>query len=126
MSGRMKPSWLRVGTNRARLFARPLHAVYPGPFLVNRVTNAGTFQRKHTLLSIANPLTPHHIGLEDRDDRIWSIYFGTALLAKVDERDLIVRDRSLVTLRRPCDRLPILQQNSVTYLPACSITIPAY
>lgn len=25
-------------------------------------------------------------------DGIWSIYFGTVLLAKVDERDLIIRD----------------------------------
>jgi hypothetical protein len=26
------------------------------------------------------------------DDGIWSIYFGTVLLGKVDERDMIIRD----------------------------------
>jgi hypothetical protein len=56
------------------------------------VTNAGTFRLKHKLLSIANALKQHHIGLDETDDGIWSIYFGTVLLAKVDERDMIIRD----------------------------------
>ncbi len=65
---------------------------YPGHFLVKRVTNAGTFRLKHKLLFIANALKQHHLGLEETDDGIWSIYFGTVLLAKVDERDMILRD----------------------------------
>jgi hypothetical protein len=44
------------------------------------------------LLFIANALKQHHLGLEETDDGIWSIYFGTVLLAKVDERDMIIRD----------------------------------
>jgi hypothetical protein len=31
-------------------------------------------------------------GLDETDDGIWSIYFGTVLLGKVDERDMIIRD----------------------------------
>jgi putative transposase len=65
---------------------------YPGHFLVKRVTNAGTFRLKHRLLFIANALTQHHIGLEEVGDGIWSIYFGTVLLGRVDERDFIIRD----------------------------------
>ena len=65
---------------------------YPGHFIVKRVTNAGTFRLKHQLLFIANALKPHHIGLDETDDGIWSIYFGTVLLGKVDERDMIIRD----------------------------------
>ncbi|HEV2084499.1 MAG TPA: hypothetical protein VGR09_05420 [Gemmatimonadales bacterium] len=65
---------------------------YPGHFLVKRVTNAGTFRLKHKLLFIANALKQHHIGLEETDDGIWSIHFGTVLLAKVDEREMIIRD----------------------------------
>jgi hypothetical protein len=34
----------------------------------------------------------HHIGLDETDDGIWSIYFGTVLLGKVDERDMLIRD----------------------------------
>jgi hypothetical protein len=37
-------------------------------------------------------LQQHPIGLEETDDGVWSIYFGTVLLAKVDERDMIIRD----------------------------------
>ena len=65
---------------------------YPGHFIVKRVTNAGTFRLKHKLLFIANALKQHHIGLDETDDGIWSIYFGTVLLGKVDERDMIIRD----------------------------------
>jgi transposase InsO family protein len=65
---------------------------YPGHFFVKRVTNAGTFRLKHKLLFLANPLKQHLIGLEETDDGIWSIYFGTVLLGKVDERDMIIRD----------------------------------
>jgi hypothetical protein len=65
---------------------------YPGHFIVKRVTNAGTFRLKHKLLFIANALKQHHLGLDETDDGIWSIYFGTVLLGKVDERDMIIRD----------------------------------
>ncbi|MGQ0703728.1 MAG: hypothetical protein ACT4PM_11410 [Gemmatimonadales bacterium] len=65
---------------------------YPGHFIVKRVTNAGTFRLQHKLLFIANALKRHHIGLEETDDGIWSLDFGTVLLGKVDERDMIIRD----------------------------------
>lgn len=65
---------------------------YPGHFLVKRVTHAGTFRLKHKLLFIANALQTHHIGLEEIDDGIWSIYLGAVLLARVDEREFVIRD----------------------------------
>lgn len=64
---------------------------YPGHFLVKRVTNAGTFRFKHRLLFIANALKQHQIGLEEVDTGIWSIYFGPVLLARLDERDYLIR-----------------------------------
>ncbi len=64
---------------------------YPGHFLVKRVTNAGTFRFKDRLLFIANALKQHHIGLEETDAGVWSIYFGPVLLARLDERDYIIR-----------------------------------
>jgi hypothetical protein len=59
---------------------------------VKRVTNAGTFRLKHRLVFIANALKQHPIGLEEVADGIWSIYFGRVLLARLDERDYILRD----------------------------------
>jgi putative transposase len=65
---------------------------YPGPFVVKRVTNAGTLRLKHRLLFIANALKQHHIGLEEIDDGLWSIYCGSVLLGRVSERDFVIRD----------------------------------
>jgi putative transposase len=61
---------------------------YPGHFVVKRVTNAGTFRFKHKLLFIANALKQHHIGLEEVDDGIWSIFFGVVLLGKINEKEM--------------------------------------
>jgi hypothetical protein len=36
-------------------------------------------------------LAPHTIGLEEVDDGIWSIYCCDVLLARLDERDSIIR-----------------------------------
>jgi transposase InsO family protein len=64
---------------------------YPGHFLVKRITNAGTFRFKRRLLFISHALAPHTIGLEEVDDGIWSIYFCDVLIARLDERDPIIR-----------------------------------
>src|SRR6267142_6801233 len=64
---------------------------YPGHFLVKRITNAGTFRFKRRLLFISHALAPHTIGLEEVDDGIWSIYFCDVLLARLAERDSIIR-----------------------------------
>jgi putative transposase len=64
---------------------------YPGHFLVKRVTDAGTFRFQHRLLYIANALVDQHIGLEETDDGVWSIYFNTVLIATLDEREYIIR-----------------------------------
>jgi putative transposase len=64
---------------------------YPGHYLVKRVTSAGTFRFKDRLLFIANALQAHRIGLEESDAGIWSIYLGSVLLGRLDERDHIIR-----------------------------------
>ena len=65
---------------------------YPGHFLVKKITTGGTFRFGPKLIYVANALAHHHIGLDERDDGIWSVFFNTVLLAKLDERDLILRD----------------------------------
>jgi putative transposase len=64
---------------------------YPGHYTIKRVTNAGTIRFKHRLLFIANALKQNLIGLEEADDGVWSIYLCNVLLARVDERDFIIR-----------------------------------
>jgi transposase InsO family protein len=63
---------------------------YPGHFLVKRVTNAGTIRFKDRLLFLANALQQHHVGLEETDDGLWSLYLGAVLLGKINEREMKV------------------------------------
>jgi putative transposase len=70
---------------------RVLPFEYPGHYLTKRVTNAGTIRLKTRLLFLANALKQHVVGLEEVDDGIWSIHFCNVLLARVDERDHILR-----------------------------------
>lgn len=87
---------LETPASRYRSSPRPLPPrlpaiEYPGHFLVKRVTDAGTFRFQQRLRYIANALVDQWIGLEERDDGVWSIYFNTVLLATLDERDFILR-----------------------------------
>ena len=68
---------------------RPIE--YPGHYIPKRVTNAGTLRFKTRLLFIANSLKQHVVGLEEVGDGVWSLYFCNVLLARVDERDYILR-----------------------------------
>ncbi len=64
---------------------------YPGHFLVRKVCNAGTFRFKNRQPFLSSTLKQEHIGLEEVDDGVWSIYFYTRLLARISERDFQVR-----------------------------------
>jgi len=64
---------------------------YPGHYSPKRVTNAGTIRFKKRLLFIANSLKQQVLGLEEVEDGVWSIYFCNVLLARIDERDYVLR-----------------------------------
>ena len=64
---------------------------YPPHYIVKKVTDAGTFRFQNHLVYMANSLVDQHIGLEETDDGVWSIYFNTVLLATLDERDFMIR-----------------------------------
>ena len=64
---------------------------YPGHYVVKKITTGGTFRFHNRLLFLSNALTHHHIGLEEVDTGVWNIYFNTVLLAKLDERDYVIR-----------------------------------
>jgi len=59
---------------------------YPGHFVVRRVSNAGTFRLNKAQRFLSAALAQHHIGFEEIDDGLWSIYFYDTLLARLDER----------------------------------------
>ena len=54
---------------------------------MKKVTFAGTVRFQYRLLYIATALCDHLVGFDETDDGIWSLYFNTVLLGKLDERD---------------------------------------
>jgi len=83
------PAARYVGSPRAYSAQLP-PLEYPGHFLVKRVTHAGTIRFKDRLLFLANALKQHHVGLEEREDGLWSLYLGAVLLGTIDERAMKV------------------------------------
>ena len=57
---------------------------------MKRVTYSGTIRFQHRLPFLANALEDHHVGLEESDDGIWSLYLGSVLLGKIDEATMKV------------------------------------
>ena len=71
--------------------ARPFPSVlprieYPGHFEVRRVSRNGGIRWKSGWLNVSHPLIDEHVGLEEVDDGIWDLYFGSLLLGRFDER----------------------------------------
>jgi putative transposase len=64
---------------------------YPGHFQIKRVTSAGTIRLRDRLVFISSTLAAHLIGLEEINTGLWSVYFCNVLLARIDERDFVVR-----------------------------------
>lgn len=82
---------------------------YLGHVLVRRITTGSSFRFQHRLLFIAPSLAHHDIGLAETDDESWSIFFNIVLLAKLNERDSIVRGEPVQWCYPWCrfTRLPI-------------------
>lgn len=64
---------------------------YPGHFQIKRVTSAGTIRLRNRLVFISSTLAAHLIGLEEINTGLWSVYLHNVLLARIDERDFVVR-----------------------------------
>jgi putative transposase len=71
---------------------RPFPAVlptieYPGHFEVRRVSRNGGIRWRRGWLNVSHPLIDENVGLEEVDDGVWDLYFGSLLLGRFDERD---------------------------------------
>lgn len=80
-------------TTSPREYRRRLPStVYPGHFLVKKVTTAGTMRFQRGLIYRANALVDQPVRLEETDDGIWRwrIYFNTVLIGTLNERNGIV------------------------------------
>jgi hypothetical protein len=58
---------------------------YPNHYLVRRVSRAGNFRMHNRQVFASLPLVGELLGLEETDDRIWSVYLGEYLLGRLSE-----------------------------------------
>lgn len=63
---------------------------YPGHFLVKHVTSVGTIRFHYKLLVLGRALSGQHVGLEETDDGIWSVYLSRVLIGRLDEATMKV------------------------------------
>jgi putative transposase len=79
------------GCSNRRLPRRLEQPEYPGHFERRRVSSVGTISWHNRWLFLSEALAGEDVGLEEIADGIWSIYFATTLLARLDarERELI-------------------------------------
>lgn len=52
------------------------------------------FRFKKEQIFLSQALVKEEIGLEEVDDGVWSVYFYDMLLARLDERDFVLRPAS--------------------------------
>lgn len=64
----------------------PAH--YPGHCEVRRVRTDGTIKWRGHLLFVSSALCAEHLGLEEVDEGIWSLWFMTHLLGRIDVRTM--------------------------------------
>lgn len=60
---------------------------YPGHYEVRSVRPKGEIKWRGQMLFVSETLRGEHVGLEEADDGLWSLYFGSLLLGRYDERD---------------------------------------
>jgi putative transposase len=60
---------------------------YPGHYEVRYVHRGGEIRWQGGNLFLTEALGGEHVGLEEYDDGLWAVYFGSLLLARFDERE---------------------------------------
>lgn len=78
----------------SRTYSAPASEMeYPGHFELRRVRTSGEIKWQGRRLFLSEVLRGNTVGLEETDDRLWSVYFGPLLIARYDEREPSHLDR---------------------------------
>jgi len=64
---------------------------YPGHFEVRKVSEIGQVRWRGRLVFVSGALAGEHVGLEERDEGLWTVSFGTLNLGTLDERDAVAK-----------------------------------
>ncbi len=64
---------------------------YPPHFITRLVATTGYIRWHSDKVYVSKPLANQYVGLEEVDDGIWSVYFGTNLIGRLNDRNLTIR-----------------------------------
>lgn len=64
-----------------------LEPEYPGHFEVRSVRRGGEIKWQGEFVFVSEALAGERVGLEEYEDGLWAVYFGSLLLAKFDEQE---------------------------------------
>jgi transposase InsO family protein len=73
---------------------------YPGHFEVRRVSRNGGIRWHKRWVNVSHVLGEQHVGLEEIDDSLWTVYFGPLTLGRFHERTLRIEDATGRFVRR--------------------------
>lgn len=77
----------------ARSLPRHLPPIeYAGHFEVRRVSSGGRIKWRGEMVFVSEVLAGHDLGFEEVDDGVWSLYFGSVVLGRFDERTHTIRE----------------------------------
>ncbi len=65
---------------------------YPSHFETRLVSRNGGFRWSAHRVPITHTLEGEYVGLEEVDDGVWDVYFGTVRLGQMDERTFTIQD----------------------------------
>lgn len=74
---------------------------YPAHFEVRKVASNGGIRWKNRFLNITTVLMDQYIGLEEIDDGLWTVYYSTIELGRLNERTYRITDLDGEEYRKP-------------------------
>jgi hypothetical protein len=76
----------RYARSNRKMTGRCTEPDYPGHFEVRKVGHGGSAKLNGQKLFISKVLYGEHVGFEEVDEGIWSLFFDRVLLGRFDER----------------------------------------
>lgn len=73
---------------------------YPGHMEIRRVSSVGAFSWSDRPVFLSEALAGEHIGFEEVDDGVWTVYFASVAIARFDERQKHIHRIAVVTTGR--------------------------
>lgn len=76
-----------------RPFPNKLPALeYPPHFELRLVSRNGGIRWRRQWVNVSHTLSGQYVGLEEVDDALWTVYFGSVELGRFHERELVIED----------------------------------